>query len=401
MSSLVFLVPGFFGFTRAGALTYFQGVESTLARALERRRIDARIVSCRTQPTASIRRRAERLIDVVRDAGGLDADALHFVGHSTGGLDARLLTTPGVRLRSDAVELSIMERTRSVVTVSTPHYGTPLAGIFTTLPGRQLLGLLALLSISRGGRLGLVAAAHAIGLAARFDDVLDRDQTFLDFLAHSPLQRVTREADAPLWGYLREIARDQGAVLQLTPESMDLFNAAVVDSPGIEYASLVTAAPPPPRKLLSRDLLSLAHAVLAGGFTVLYAIASRENRHYRYPHPGADALRVFDREPSLHLTASSNDGVVPAFSQVYGRVLGLVVADHLDVVGQFFRSGNPYSDWLPSGSHFDSARFEYAWDRVAEHIAGADVAQARSLPEGADRPARSTRPAGRRRAERP
>jgi hypothetical protein len=372
----VFLVPGFFGFTRAGALTYFQGVEAALARALERHRIDARIVCCRTQPTASIRRRAERLIDVVCEAGGLEDGALHFVGHSTGGLDARLLTTPGVRLRSDGAEQRIAERTRSVVTVSTPHYGTPLAGFFTTLPGRQLLELLAALSSSRGGRLGLFAAAQAIGLAARLDDALGRDRTFLDFVARSLLHRVTREAEAPLWEYLREIARDQGAVVQLTPESMDLFNAAVVDAPEIAYASLVTVAPAPPRQLLSRDLLSLVRSALAGSFTLLYAIASREHRHYRYPHPGEDALRVFDREPSLRLSSSSNDGVVPALSQVYGRVLDVVVADHLDVVGQFQRAGSPYSDWLPSGSRFDVARFKRAWGRVAEHIAGTDAEKA-------------------------
>jgi len=366
---LVFLVPGFFGFTGSGALTYFRGVEAALEKALARRGIDARIVCCRTQPTASIRRRAERLIDAVRHAGGLEADALHFVGHSTGGLDARLLTTPGVRLRRDGAELEILERTRSVVTVSTPHYGTPIAGFFTTLPGRQLLEVLALLSASQGGRLGLMAAGQAAALAARLDDVLGRDETFLDILARSLLKQVSQEADAPLWTYLREIARDQGAVVQLTPESMDLFNAAVVDSPDIAYASLVTAAPPPPWRLLSRDLLSLVRGVLAGGFTLMHTLASREHRHYRYPHPGDDVLEAFEPAVPFRLDARSNDGVVPVFSQVYGHVLDVLAGDHLDVVGQFQRPDDPYSDWLPSGSHFDIERFEHAWGRVADHIA--------------------------------
>jgi hypothetical protein len=54
MSRLVFLVPGFFGFTSVGAVSYFERVEQALDAALRRRGAEARIVRCRTQPTASI-----------------------------------------------------------------------------------------------------------------------------------------------------------------------------------------------------------------------------------------------------------------------------------------------------------------------------------------------------------
>ena len=57
-----------------------------------------RIVRCETQPTASIVRRADRLRRQVIDHGGLRAQQLHFVGHSTGGLDVRMLLTPGVQI---------------------------------------------------------------------------------------------------------------------------------------------------------------------------------------------------------------------------------------------------------------------------------------------------------------
>jgi hypothetical protein len=379
-SDIVYLVPGFFGFSGAGALTYFRGVEAALGTLLSDHGLDVRIVSCRTQPTASIRRRAERLIDVVRETGGLEADALHFVGHSTGGLDARLLTTPGVRLRGDGDEARIVQRTRSVVTVSTPHFGTPVAGFFTTLPGRQLLEILALLSTSRGGRLGLFAASRLIGAAARLDDLLGRDETLVDVVARTLLAQVTHERDAPLWSYLREIAEDQGAVVQLTPESMDLFNAAVVDAPDIAYASVVTAAPPPPRRLLTPEMLSLVRGALASGFAVLHTIASREPRQYRYPHPGEERLERFASRLPFALDARSNDGVVPVFSQIYGAVLDVVTSDHLDVVGQFRRGDDPFSDWLPSGSRFDSARFDHVWGLVADHVAGALAAKGRPTP---------------------
>jgi hypothetical protein len=41
---VIFLVPGFFGFTSVGAVSYFEDVEQALGRALRRRGIEARIV---------------------------------------------------------------------------------------------------------------------------------------------------------------------------------------------------------------------------------------------------------------------------------------------------------------------------------------------------------------------
>ena len=91
---LVFLVPGFFGFSSVGAVNYFEDVERSLGLALRRRGVDASIVRCMTQPTASIPRRADVLRRQVIRNGGLRARELHFVGHSTGGLDVRMLLTP-------------------------------------------------------------------------------------------------------------------------------------------------------------------------------------------------------------------------------------------------------------------------------------------------------------------
>jgi len=372
----IFLVPGFFGFARLGALTYFQGVEAALRDALDRRGVEADVVACRTQPTASIRRRAYRLSEQVRDAGGLETEHLHFVGHSTGGLDVRLLTTPGVRLRPGDVERRIAGRTRSVITVATPHFGTPLAGFFTTVLGRQILELLAVLATSRGGRVGLAAAAQTISLAARVDDLVGRRRTVLDSLSETLLSQATGDPDSGLWHYLREIGSDQGAVVQLMPEAMHLFNAAVVANPGTYYGALVTVAPPPPSGFGARDVLSLVRGSLAGAFAVLHTLAGREHRHYPYPHPGESVVRPFAERFDFPITRRSNDGIVPTLSQLYGEVLDVVLADHLDVVGQFSRDDVPHGDWLPSGSAFDRARFEAVWERVAEAILKAETSAA-------------------------
>ncbi len=366
----VYLVPGFFGFTSIGALNYFHRVDTVLAEMLAEHGINATIIDCQTQPTGSIRRRADRLLDDVLAGGGRDATAIHFVGHSTGGLDIRLLTTPGVRLRPDDSEDDIASRTKSVITVATPHFGTPMANFFTTLAGRQLLEVLTVLATTKGGRYALFGAARMVRTLSRLDDLFGRQRTFLDSLASSILRRISTNPNDPMWQFLREVASDQGAIIQLTPESMHLFNAAVTDRDDLHYGCIVTAAPPPPRYYSARETLSLAKATMAGAFTLLHAITSRAHRHYPYPHAGLEALTAFVNSVPFAIDERTNDGIVPTLSQIYGKVLSVVVGDHLDVVGQFPNaSPDPHSDWLPSGSGYDEARFRATWKAVADEIA--------------------------------
>lgn len=49
-------------------------------------------------------------------------DALpHLIGHSSGGLDVRLLTAPGVGLPTDVNVERLAGRVRTVITLSTPR----------------------------------------------------------------------------------------------------------------------------------------------------------------------------------------------------------------------------------------------------------------------------------------
>ncbi|HUE30114.1 MAG TPA: triacylglycerol lipase, partial [Verrucomicrobiae bacterium] len=90
----VYLVPGFFGFTNLGELGYFQHVLEFL-----RARSTADIHVVRTHPTASLPQRAARVVDAVAATMGRDGP-VHLIGHSSGGLDARLAVSPGVSLPS-------------------------------------------------------------------------------------------------------------------------------------------------------------------------------------------------------------------------------------------------------------------------------------------------------------
>ena len=366
---LVFLVPGFFGFTSVGAVSYFEHVEQALGSALRRRGAEARIVRCKTQPTASIPRRVDALRRQVLRYGGLAAQELHFVGHSTGGLDVRMLLTPGVKIASDDTAERIARLTRTAISVATPHHGTPLANHFASVQGQTLLLVLSALATSGQGRGTIVAAARAIAAIARLDDWLGRAEGPLDRIADGLLRRVRFDRGDPLWRYLREIKNDQGAVLQLTPEGIALFDAAVVDRAGIDYGCVVAGVPKPRERLNAKQLLDPEYVALRALFRLLHALTALPHRHYPYPKPLAAAQRLLDRGLGFKATQAANDGIVPTLSQLHGRLLHVARADHLDVVGHYTLAGGRTADWLPSGAGFTPDGFNAAWETVAATIA--------------------------------
>jgi hypothetical protein len=367
--TLVFLVPGFFGFTSVGAVSYFRDVEAALEAALRKRGVTARIVRCATQPTASIPRRADRLRRQVLAHGGLRARDLHFIGHSTGGLDVRMLLTPGVRITQGDSEEQIARRTRTAVSVTTPHHGTPLANHFLTLQGHTLLLLLSALATSGAGRGALVAASRAVALTARLDDWTGIQDSLLDRVARRVVQALRADGDESVWQYLEDVKQDQGAVLQLTPEGSDMFDAAVDDRPGVDYGCIVAGVPPPRERFVPRAILEPERIALRGLFRLLHGLAARAHPHYPYPAPTGGVRRKMSRALGFEVTDGTNDGVVPTLSQLHGRLLHAARADHLDIVGHYTLAERA-GDWLPSGAGFTPEGFHATWDAVADAIAG-------------------------------
>ena len=369
MRRQIYLVPGFFGYSRLGGLNYFMRVTEVLKEALDRRGIEAEVIECRTQPTGSIRSRTLRLIEEIEASGGLEADEIHLVGHSTGGLDIRLLATPGVRLRKDDVGKRIADKVRSVISIATPHFGTPLATVFTTVPGRNLLEYLASMALSTPGRLGIFLGSKLATAVARFDDRFGFRNTALDYAVAKLLKYITNNPDDPIWAFLREVSTDQGAIVQLTPEGLDLFNAAVIDRPGVDYCSIVAAAPPSGIRKIAQ-LLAREKMPTPLVFRLMYALAAREHPAYPYPSPAESASPQVQESLPFELNHHTNDGVVPTLSQIYGRPILTVVGDHLDVVGQFRNAGGDrMADWLPSGSSFTEERFRQVYEAVAGQVA--------------------------------
>jgi triacylglycerol lipase len=165
----VVLAHGFFGFDeiRLGRARhdYFRGVSDRLER-------EGLVVHrARVAKTGSVATRAAELAAFVRD---LPARRVNVVAHSMGGLDARYAVA----------RLGLAGKVASVVTVGTPHLGTPLADLTAQLGDRTLI-----------------------------------------------------------FSALERLGVDVAAFRDLTTVRMRGFNAAVPDVPGVVYASVVGVAP--------------------------------------------------------------------------------------------------------------------------------------------------------------
>ncbi len=256
----IVLAHGFFGFEELGGsfLTYFYGVKDDLAAHGET------VFTPAVDPFNDSTSRGEELAAAV-DA--ILAETGHakvvLVGHSQGGLDARYVAST----RPDQVA--------AVVTVSSPHRGTPMIDLV---------------------------------LRAAEDE---RVREWVDGLV--------RTVGAPLWDAAGEETSLFHAMEQLSEEGAAAFNAAHPNQPGVDYFSIagrsgMHLAPGPcasdeapewiTRYAWERDpidpLLAVSEAFIDGGFGD--------------PYP--------------------NDGLVRIESARWGTFLGCVPADHFDEMGQ-------------------------------------------------------------------
>jgi hypothetical protein len=158
-------------------------------------------------------------------------------------------------------------------------------------------------------------------------------------------------------------------VLQLTPEGMHLFDAAVADRAGVRYGCVAAGVPTPSRRVRAQDLLNPQQMALRAVFGLLHALASRQHPRYPYPRTSKSTQIKLRRGLGFAADKGTNDGVVPTLSQLHGRVLHVACADHLDVVGHYTQAANGTANWLPSGAGFTQQGFDALWDDVAAAIA--------------------------------
>ncbi|SFW30830.1 triacylglycerol lipase [Nitrosovibrio sp. Nv17] len=169
------LLHGFLGFSRRGPIEYFRGVGS----ALRERGIAP--LTPEVRPAGTIAERAEALARTLLRG---NAETFALVAHSMGGLDARYLIG----------HLDPDRRIRSLVTVATPHRGSPVAA--WALEARGMLPAW----IRLVGRPGLDELTPEARLAAPIPD--RPDVSYASYAAQRPV------AEQPPW--LRAFGRIMG-----------------------------------------------------------------------------------------------------------------------------------------------------------------------------------------------
>jgi triacylglycerol lipase len=367
----VFLIPGFFGFDNLGDLAYFAHVSDALTGFLKGQGIEARLHVVETMPTASLRHRATMVVEQMQAAAGGDDGPLHLIGHSSGGLDARLVVTPEVSLPGSVDPEPLARRVRTVISVCTPHHGTPVAAFFSSLLGQQLLEVFSVATsyALRTGRLPLAVLARLTSFFLRpFADSAVPSST-LQALLGTLLADFGDSRRPRIASFVGQIGRDQDLLPQITSAAMDLFNASTGDRPGVRYGSVVSRVPAGGlRGFFSAGLSPYAHAshVL---FVVVSRLAARVPRD-RVPALSPAQLAVLRRDLGAEPDRKANDGIVPTRSQPWGEVIRAVTADHLDAIGHFHHPTHvpPHFDWLTSGSAFSRAQFLSLWDEIGRFM---------------------------------
>ena len=209
-----------FGFGRLASYDYFAHLEKALGDVLRARGDEVATWVVDVAPTASVRRRAARLAELVARTSTDGEGPIHLVGHSTGGVDARLVASPDVSLPCEADALLWLPRLASVTTLSTPHHGTPLASFFATVSGQRMLYALSALTVIALtlGSPPLAAASALVMAIGRIDHALGLDLRVLDRATESLLRVFDDARSREVHAYLGEISEDQGAMVAVRVE---------------------------------------------------------------------------------------------------------------------------------------------------------------------------------------
>ncbi len=368
----IYLAPGMFGFARLAAYDYFEHVKKALAARFKARGHATEIRVVDVHPTASIRRRAARLAQMMAHTCGTDGGPIHIIGHSTGGLDARLVVSPTVHLDERANhQLGWIDRLVTVTTINTPHYGTPLATFFATAKGQQLLYAVSAITVTalKLGAPPLATASALVAALGRTGETAGVELRLVENITDGLSRALDDASSRDLRDWLRQVRDDQGGVVQLMPEAMDLFLAGVEDRPGVVYQCVASYARPSGATDWIRAMRSPWSAISAALFNLLWRVTAVQDARYPCgPQDGSEATlrRVLGEVPD----STANDGVVPLSSMIWGEPVWIGMGDHLDVVGHFPGPGG-HNDWLCSSARFDVVRFESMMDRVVDGMLAA------------------------------
>jgi hypothetical protein len=275
-----------------------------------------------------------------------------------------------VHLGLDPALLEWRQRVRSAVSINTPHYGTPVAGFFATVSGTRLLYALSLITVVSLaiGEPSLQIFSRVLAGVGGIDAVFGGDLRVFSRITDNVLRFVDKDARNEIGDFLSKVRVDQGGIIQLMPEAVDLFNASTEGDPLVRFGCVASAAPPPRSMRLARRIRSPYAALTAAIYSTLYQFAGKVPDVYPYARPNERELSLLRAGIDHEIVDSTNDGIVPTLSMLHGELLWAGEADHLDVLGHFLDEEpgpSAHRDWITSGSRFSRKRFNALIDAVA------------------------------------
>ena len=232
----VVLVHGLMGFDQLGIgptrVDYFRGV----AQAFEAAGLE--VITARLAPLAGVPERAAQLARAVETQ---PHDRLVIIGHSMGGLDARWAIA----------REGLAARTAALVTIGTPHRGTPIADLLATRPLDRARKVMARLGLSSDaidwlttGRLELLNRELGDVAGVRYASVITATA---DRARVHPLLRATH-------AYL---ARAHGPSDGLVPRSSQLWGEVLAEEELDHWAQIGWSSSHDAGALLLRALATL------------------------------------------------------------------------------------------------------------------------------------------------
>jgi pimeloyl-ACP methyl ester carboxylesterase len=367
---VVVLVPGFLGFARLGGFYYFADRLVAVLRGLleEALGYPVPVVPCRPLPTHALHERQNDLMAYLyrfatEKVHG--AERIHLVGHSTGGVDAQLLTcTKRVDGSDWSEEVNVVRRkVASVVTISAPHYGTGLADSWLAYLGENRL-------VPR-----ISVVPEAIKLAYHLLWLLPREAP--------AVARLQLAHPRDVIAFLAQVAFHRELIADLRPSHMEQVRKELTPEKGIALSCFVTAVEPRvgggrTSDAFFTDMYGLTKGEEATATAKPIAACRRLLTWVIKTQPGL-VIRSDKGEVPTSIAPSLNDGVVNTVRQLVNpddptEVAGFVIADHADVLGHYDRQdalieGPPYNAGLfHSGAGFGDTEFFMLYRRVAQAI---------------------------------
>ncbi|HET6333456.1 MAG TPA: hypothetical protein VFG30_09605 [Polyangiales bacterium] len=383
----VFLVPGLLGFENFDTFSYFADrVTAALRAGLERTYLGpVPVLAVPIPPTASLKDRQRVLVKTLADRlhvleHGEKPLSVHLVGHSTGGLDANLLTSE-YPLEAPSWEdvdpraPELRNRIRSVISIASPHQGACIAAdpLARLLAERDPRGAVPFLRVA-GKFIASVAA---------------------DFETQTVVSSALREGGKTKrffgnlikrWDLLEDLqpTRDPSA-LRLKRDVVRRSFVTIAGRPILGQAT--TALDDSFFRELSKRATGWATGAAEQGPLVQASVA-RLQRAIDGGDSDVAIIKADGIELPTRLDAGSNDGVVNSARQLIdpsdpNELAGIVVSDHFDVVGYYDRhsfkvdthgheqAAQVLSGLLHSGSGFRDDEFFELYRRVADVIATA------------------------------